>query len=294
MSFKYYFYRSPQSNLLNLWLYIKSIYRYLSNKSTDDAIPPADYQLVFSEDFKVIDPFKWCWGQPYGNFNPDRDWLYWPKMGECPSELVYATPDGVALELRKYPKWIKGPGTVAKSNWAAGLISSRHGYRCAWIEAEIKLSSGTAQTAEFSIGSFNPFSPKIDIFVSKHTSNPNLVQVSSSIRWGGFGFKELVSPYIPINTSDDKFIKYAIHWTPTQIQIYYDGALVNTCDIQDAVRQENQRLHIILNNGCLDPRESGISPGDSAMLVRSVKVYQHPEWIKNKSYDLDAAEHVNY
>jgi len=290
---KHYTQRSLFSNFKNLWLQSKALYYYFTSHSTAPSPqPPEDYSLVFSDDFKTIDDNIWRWGQPWGNFHSEQLWWYWPTKGETPSDIAYPNQDGLALELRKYPKEFKRAdlpewrrGTVP-NEWtspiAAGLLCTKKAFRYGWIEAEVKLPVEKAQWSAFWLAGRDTWPPEIDIFEAYTDNDVNKIKVKPNIHWGANNFgpkKDWGAPRIALKDPHKRFIKYACHWTPEFIRFYYDGILVQECTIDDALEQNAQHQHIILNHGCKDPIKEGVELLESVMVVRNLKVYQHKNWI---------------
>ena len=296
MVLKHYTQRTLGSNLKNLWLQLRALRRSLLGLEGRKLEPPVGYLPVLSDDFKVIDPQKWRWAQPWGRFHAEQRWWWWPLKGQTPSDVIYPTPDGLALELRKYPKDFKWDDLTPKQKakvpgdwrapWAAGLLSSRQSFQWGWFEAEIKLPTERGQWSAFWLSGRDQWPPEIDIFEAYTDEDPDGIRVQPNIHWGPNGVqnwqggkKDWGAPTIPLLAPHQRWIQYACHWTPDRIQIYYDGYLVSDCRIPEAVKQNAHPQYIILNNGCKNPNETGIEPLESAMLVKNVKVYQHPDWI---------------
>lgn len=292
MILKHYTQRSLYSNLKNIGLRAIALYHRFTSPTTATPKPPKDYRLVFFDNFKEANGTNWRWGQPWGNFHSEQLWWYWPHRHETPSEVVYPTAEGLAIELRNYPKEFKRSelpewrqGTVPESwtsQWAAGLICSRKGYKYGWIEAEIKIPTERAQWSAFWLAGRDTWPPEIDIFEAYTEKNVDKIKVKPNIHWGlnGNGIKkDWGAPTIPLFEPHKRFIKYICHWTEDFIRIYYDGLLVSECTIKDALKQNAQHQYIILNHGCKDPQHMGYDPLESAMMVRNLKVYQHQNWI---------------
>ena len=296
MVLKHYTQRTLASNLKNIWLLARAQYHKLTSSSSNNPQPPAEYRLVFSDDFKTVDSSRWRWGQPWGNFHSDQPWWYWPKRGETPSDVIYPTTEGLAMELRHYPKSFKrselpewrqnSVRAMWQAPWAAGLLTSRKSFKYGWIEAEIKIPTERAQWSAFWLAGRDNWPPEIDIFEAYTDEDENKISVKPNIHWGPVGIsdwrqgkKDWGAPTVPLFEPNNRFIKYACHWTEDFIRIYYDGILVSDCTIPAALKQNSQHQYIILNHGCKNPIEKGVRPIESAMLVRNVRVYQHQNWI---------------
>jgi len=297
MVLKHYTQRTLSSNLLNLWYQLRALFLNLIGTEGGRVGPPAGYVCVFEDQFRQLDSDTWRMAQPWGNFHKDQRWWYWPQRNETPSPVVYPTPDGLALELRNYPKefkrselpqWRQSGLEVEnwRATWAAGLISSRKSFKWGWIEAEIQLPSERAQWSAFWLAGRDQWPPEIDIFEAYTDRDVDEIQVKPNIHWGPVGVgdwrqgkKDWGAPIIPIYEPNKRFVQYACHWTQDWIRIYYDGILVSECTIPEALENNNLPQYIILNNGCKDPVVKGVNPIESAMLVRNLKVYQHPDWI---------------
>lgn len=297
MSLKHYTQRTLGSNLKNLWLQAKAKYRYLTDAPIGGSVkPPQEYAEVFSDDFKTVDSSRWRWGHPWGNIHMEQLWRWWPKAGETPSPVAYPTHQGLALELRRYPKTYKAadlPAWQAKkapeswtADWATALLSSRKAYQFGWFEAWIQLPTERAQWSAFWLQGLNAWPPEIDVFEAYTDADENDISIKPNIHWGPegvgdwkLGKKDWGAPRIPIKSPNRRFVQYVCHWTKDFIRIYIDGHLVQECTIPAAVKQNAQHQYIILNNGCKDPAVKGVEPIESGMLVKSLKVYQHPDWI---------------
>lgn len=283
--------RTLGSNLKNLWLLFLAHLRSFLALEGRKLPPPTGYLPVLLDDFKKIDPQKWNWAQPWGQFHPGQRWWWWPKAGQTPSNIVYATPEGAALELRNYPKEFKHSKLTAaqqaqipedwRADWAAGLLSSKQSFQWGWFEAEIKLPTEKGQWSAFWLHGLESWPPEIDIFEAYTRKDPDTIRVEPNIHWqSGGGRKDWGVTRIPLPAPHQRWIQYACHWTPDRIQFFYDGHLVSECTIPEALQANSNPQWIVLNHGCKDPGATGITPMESVMLVRNLKVYQHPDWIQ--------------
>ena len=294
MVLKHYTQRTLGSNIKNLWLQLRALLRSKALSPMGPATPPTDYKLVFQDEFRQLNWQAWRTGHPWGrNVHPDWQWKWWPHQSELTSHpVVYPTPDGLALELRKFgrdfsaaqlPPWQK---KNAAEQWTApycmGCISSKQTYKFGWFEAEIKIPAGRGQWAAFWLSGSENWPPEIDIFETYYADEQ--LWVKPNVHFGNAGTwkdgkRDMGQPLIPLANPADRWIKYACHWTEDWIRFYYDGYLVYEMTIPMALKQNAQEQYIILNNGCENPAELGFDPAESGMLVRNLKVYQHKNWI---------------
>ena len=254
------------------------------------ATPPTDYKLVFQDEFRQLNWQAWRTGHPWGrNVHPDWQWKWWPHQSELTSHpVVYPTPDGLALELRKFsrdfsaaqlPPWQK---KNAAEQWTApycmGCISSKQTYKFGWFEAEIKIPAGRGQWAAFWLSGSENWPPEIDIFEAYTTDDLNDIKIKPNIHWGNAGTwrngkKDYGAPRIYVKNPHERFVHYACHWTEDFIRIYYDGHLVQECTNEEMLIQNSKPQYIILNHGLKKPKET--NPIGSDMIVRNLKVYQN-------------------
>lgn len=292
MVLKHYTQRTLISNIKNLWYQFRAWQR--SNKDTEQApgpaTPPSDYNLVFQDNFTELNWEHWRTGHPWGrNVHPDWQWKWWPHRSELTKyQVVYPTPEGLALELRNFPRifkrvdlpeWQRKGAQLSewKADYCMGCISSRETYTHGWFEAEIKVPSGRGQWAAFWLSGSENWPPEIDIFETYKREDqvepkPN-VHFGTGKHWKE-GKRDMGAPRIHIKSPEERWIKYAVHWTGDFIRFYYDGHLVQEMTIPAALKQNSQSQYIILNNGCENPDELKFNPDESGMLVRSIKVYQ--------------------
>ena len=298
MVLKHYFQRSLVQNIKNLVLLFQAGQRTRKYGPLLEgpAAPPKDYALIFEDQFEQLDWTAWRTGHPWGrNVHPDWQWKWWPHKSELTTYPTVRTGEnGLELDLKNFPRifrrvdlpeWQRGGAQLRewKATYAMGCISSKETYKFGWFEAEIKIPKGRGQWAAFWLSGAKNWPPEIDIFETYY--NDNNLWVKPNVHFGNAGTwrdgkKDMGQPLIPLKMPADRWIKYAVDWTPDWIRFYYDGYLVQEFKHPAALKQNAQEQYIILNNGCENPDELGFQPAESTMLVRNLRVYQRPEWIK--------------
>lgn len=296
MVLKHYLQRSIANNIKNLYLQFQAWQR--SNRNTDphsgDAKPPKDYRLTFSDDFTEMDWDAWRTGHPWGrNVHTDWLWKWWPHRTELTKyQVLYPTAEGMAFELKNFkrkftktllPKWQKGRAPDEwTGDYAMACISSRKTFKYGWFEAEIKVPTGKGQWAAFWLSGSRSWPPEIDIFET-YGRKPGELWVKPNVHFGASsndwrdGKRDFGQAKIRLKNPNQRFIKYAVHWTEDWIRFYYDGYLVQECTVPAALKQSGAEQYIILNNGCENPERLGFQPDETVMLVRNLRVYQQPE-----------------
>lgn len=298
MVLKHYLQRPLLENIKNLWAQFTAWQRAQRN-TTPQSGPyhaPADYHKVFEDQFEKLDWEAWRTGHPWGrNVHPDWQWKWWPHRSELTKyKVLYPTPDGLALELRNFPrtfnkselpKWQQAGAKLDQwsADYAMGCISTKKSYQYGWFEAEVKIPNGKGQWAAFWLSGSESWPPEIDVFETYHRPGEKLwakpnVHFGTGNHWTE-GKRDMGQPLIPLKNAPERWIKYAVHWTPDFIKFYYDGYLVQEFTNKKAIKQNRAPQYIILNNGCENPKDLGFEPSETFMLVRNIKVYQDPKWI---------------
>lgn len=285
---KHIFQRSLSNNVYNVWLQFKAWLRYAFSVDTSArALPPDNYDLVFEDSFNQdnLDLKEWRYGQPWGGFHSEQLWWYWPNGTTC----VNTSNEGLKLSLRYFPRvftknqlpeWKKTKGLPNQwtSEWAAGLISSKKAYKFGWFEAEIMLPTDFEQWSAFWLAGEDSWPPEIDIFEAYTTTDLNQFKIKPNIHWGKSGSwvtgkKDYGAPRIFLKNPNERFIKYACHWTEEFIRVYYDGHLVQECTNERMLIDNSKPQYVILNHGLKKPKET--KPLGSDMIIRNIKIYQN-------------------
>lgn len=289
---RHYMQQTWLQNIKNALLRFKAWQRTNSNTIQEIKIkyPPRNYNLVAHYPTPELgEGAAWRTGHPWGRVHRDQLWRYWPQPNNTPSPTVYPMHEGLALELRKYPKtfrkleqpkWQQGglPDEWTPT-WATGLISTKKAYQYGWFEAEIKLPTQAQMWSAFWLMGLESWPPEIDIFESFTYEDPNDIHVETNFHFGVIGDKkfpkaDLGAARIPLKNPNGRWIQYACHWTENYIRIYMDGHCVQECKVPSILKQFSIPQYIILNNGCKDPKTTNTEPTEGAMLVRNVKIYQ--------------------
>jgi beta-glucanase (GH16 family) len=290
MVLKHYLQQTLSSNIKNFKLRWSSYQRAKEAQNPGTATPPSDYTLKFMEEFRQSIWENWRTGFPWApSVNPEWPWMWWPDRSELhQNEAVYLTPDGIALECRKWsknfqrvdlPEWQRGGAQLKewKSDYCVGVISTKKSWKHGWFEAEIRVPSGKGQWSAFWLMSVEGWPPEIDVFESYNPDGEVILKPNIHFGEGKHwreGKKDFGAPRIYLKNPQDRWVKYAVHWTDEWIRFYWDGHLVQECTIPEALKQNDKPQYIILNNGCKPGEELGFDPDESVMLIRNFKVYQ--------------------
>ena len=280
MVFKYYFQRSLLNNLHNLLLQTRAWIYSKTNLKFKEALPPKDYELVFSDSFESESlSDEWRVGQPWGFFHPQQLYWYWTD------EAIETTMDGLGLWNKNIPITVYKkdlPDWLQKDNlpdefvlpWASGLISSKKSFKFGWIEAEILLPKEEMQWSAFWTSGVTTWQPEIDIFEAYTDQDVKKIEIQPNIHWrSGRGKKMYGAPTIPVKNPSDRFVKYAIHWTDKYIKFYYDEILVQVCTNHEMLKDNAAEQFIIINNGLQQPTDTN-QPTEGKMVVKNLKVFQ--------------------
>lgn len=256
-------------------------------------LPPQNYSEVFSDEFKApLDKNKWGYGQPWGEFHPNDTHQYYDNDGT----LSYVSPQGLVLELRKKPKtffkrnlpdWLKKDSLPDEINIpvGVGMVTTKESWRYGWFEGWIQLPKGQSYWNAFWLTALKTWPPEIDIFEGYSDEGPEYNvgpskyrKIQPNLHYGVVeeGTKKMYSPFNnTVKDATERFVQYVCHWEKDFIRIYYDGKQVFQCTDPKILKwfnNEDVTQYIILNHGLHS--EHVENPTESAMLVKSLKVYQ--------------------
>lgn len=262
-------------------------------------MPPKDYNPSYIQEFKApLKKEEWHYGQPWGDFHPGHLNQYYDTTGQ----LSYVAPQGLILELRKLPKkFIK----KQLPDWrqddrlpdeftipvGIGLIASKQAWKYGWFEAWIQLPKGQSYWNAFWFSGKNSWPPEIDVFEAYSDEGPNYDanlfgrwfkrpnrKIQPNLHYGVVeeGTKTQYLPYnVPVWNATERLVQYVCHWESDFIKIYYDGVLVFECTDPKVLKWyngERDEQHVVLGHGLHEHYPE--NPDESAMIVRSFKVYQ--------------------
>ena len=296
MTIKNFFKHPIKESLRNLWFFIGSRYRYFTGEINQfGAVPPDGYEIVWEDAFNKpgVNQERWRFGQPWGDFHSgDLDQYYGTE-----GQLAYVSHDGLVLELRHKPKtyikrdlpeWRRTPEMPDEFTipYGIGLVTSRVGWQYGWFEAEIKLPDGKYHWPAFWLTGENSWPPEIDIFEAYSREIPAYSKrglrnwvIQPNLHYGSteLGTKEMYGPYnCPVLDADKRFVKYACWWEKDFIRIYYDGYLVFECTDPKVLANfngDNDSQIMVINHG-VNTKSPDETPTESAVVIRSVRVYQ--------------------
>lgn len=280
-----------KDSLVNLKSNISN--RYFNSEYGEPITPPEGYRNVFSDEFEeALNTKTWRYGQPWGEFHPNDLHQYYDNNGT----LSYVSPEGLVLELRKQPKtflkknlaeWQQKPNMPDEISIpvGVGMVSTRESWRYGWFEGWIKLPKGQSYWNAFWLTALKTWPPEIDIFEGYSEEGPYYNvgrakdrKIQPNLHYGVIedGTKKMYSPFNnTVKDSTERFVQYVCHWEQDFIKIYYDGKLVFQCtdvNILKWFNREDVSQYIILNHGLHSSHTD--NPQESAMLIRSIKVYQ--------------------
>ena len=255
--------------------------------------PPNGYKPVFVDEFNApLDTSKWRYAHPWGDFHPANLTQYYDNNGT----LSYVAPEGLILELRKSPKrfikkelpdWRQTPNMPEEFviPVGVGLVTTREAWQYGWIEAWIQLPKGQSYWNAFWTTGLKTWPPEIDIFEAYSDEGPNYDKgitmyrkIQPNLHYGRIedGTKKMYGPFNnTVAGATDRLVQYACHWEKDFIKIYYDGKQVFQCTDPEVLKWFNAsdaHQYIVLGHGLHESHPE--NPKESAMIVRSVKVYQ--------------------
>ena len=263
------------------------------------AFPPFGYRTVFEDNFTApLNLDEWRYGQVWGDFHSGNLTTHYDVDGT----YSYVSPEGLALEIRNSPKtWIKDElpewrrskelPEVFTIPIAIGIVNTKQSWQYGWFESWIKLPKGSPYWPAFWLTGANSWPPEIDILeaYSQHGET-----YESKTWWGKKRSNHKIQPNIhygstendtkkmygswdvPVAKCTERFVQYACLWEKDRIEIYYDGNIVFKCtdpEILEWFNKENAQQSIILNHGYYG-KDTSVTPDESTMLIKSVKVMQ--------------------
>jgi hypothetical protein len=260
---------------------------------------PEGYNLVFEDGFTgPLNMQEWRYAMPWGDFHPGSLHQYYDNDGT----LSYVAPEGLILELRKIPKTFK---KADLPDWrqgdlpeeftipvGVGHVSTKKAWHYGWFEAWIQLPKGQSYWPAFWLSGIKTWPPEIDIFegyshigpnyesytlINRFLKKPNR-RIRPNLHYGKTedGTKTDYKSYdIPVAEATERLVHYACHWEHDFIKIYFDGILIMEVTNQEVLRwfnKEDAQQYVIINHGLHMGYPD--NPDESAMIVRSFKVYQ--------------------
>ena len=289
-----------KESILNLGRRFNAYLKLISYKGEiRSAQPPEDYKLVFEDNFdQPLDTKKWRYGMRWGDFHPDALYQYFDTNGS----LSYVSPEGLVLELRNIPKkyiksqlpdWRQTPKMPDEFTipTGIGIITSIDGWQYGWFEAWVKLPKGQSYWPAFWLSGVNSWPPEIDIFEAYTEQGSEYggkflfwkmknKRIQPNLHYGVVeeGTKKMYGPYdVPVADCTERFVQYACHWEKDFIRIYYDGILAFETKDPDVLKwynREKDQMLVILNHGRTEKQANGGLPQESAMIVKSFRVWQ--------------------
>jgi hypothetical protein len=279
---------------INLTTNIKNSFWADKYKGTERYIePPKGYETVFVDEFKeALSQEKWRYAHPWGDFHPANLTQYYDNNGT----LSYVSTEGLVLELRKAPKkiikanlpdWRQSPNMPDEFviPVGVGLITTREAWQYGWFEGWIKLPKGQSYWNAFWTTGLKTWPPEIDIFEAYSDEGPNYDKgqtrcrkIQPNLHYGRIeeGTKKMYGSYNnTVAGATDRFVQYVCHWEKDFIKIYYDGKQVFQCTDPKILKWFNAsdaHQYIVIGHGLHERHPE--NPYESAMLVRSFKVYQ--------------------
>lgn len=288
----------------NYLLRARSIFNYIRYDGNGSVInPPKGYSKVFEDEFtSKLNNKSWGYAQPWGDFHSGDLHQRYDTYGT----YSYTSSEGLVLELRNVPRTYKKsdlPDWRQNSNMPdeftipviVGMVHSKMNWQYGWFEGLIKLPKGQSYWPAFWLSGSNSWPPEIDIFEAYSEIGPEYNKklisdkfisvpdwkIQPNLHYGSIenGTKKMYGPYnSPIAECTERFVQYVCHWEKNFIKIYYDGSLIFECkdpDILNFYNGNKDQMYMIINHGA-HPDSSGIND-ESAMLIRSIKVYQNKE-----------------
>ncbi len=255
--------------------------------------PPSDYQIVFEDLFtKPLDTKSWRYAMPWGDFHPKALYQYYDNDGT----LSYVSPKGLILELRKSPKkiiksqlpdWRQTPDIPDEFviPVGVGFVSSMDAWQYGWFEATIQLPRGKSYWNAFWLCGKATWPPEIDIFEAY--SHEGSEYQSGLSKWRNIkpnlhygiveeGSKTMYGAYAnSVADATERLVQYACHWERDFIKIFYDGKMVFQCTDPEILKwynKPNASQFMILGHGLHEHHTE--NPDESAMIVRSVRIFQ--------------------
>jgi len=276
-----------KSNISNRFWYRKY------NGENNVLTPPSEYSPVFIDEFKsALNLREWCYGMPWGDFHPESPHQYYDNDGT----LSYVSTEGLVLELRKIPKtykksdlpdWRQTPKMPDEFTIPVGVgfVTTKQSWKYGWFESTIKLPKGMSYWPALWLCGLETWPPEIDIFegyshegpLYNHKGTPHR-KIQPNLHYGVVeeGTKKMYGSFNnTVLDATERFVQYVCHWEEDFIKIYYDGRLVFQCTepkILEWFNKENSNQFLILNHGLHEHHTN--NPDESAMLIKSVKVYQ--------------------
>jgi len=264
---------------------------------------PEGYGVVFNDNFdRPLNKDEWRYGMPWGDFHPNHLHQYYDNDGT----LSYVAPQGLILELRNIPKtwkkselpdWRQSPDMPEEFTipTGVGFVSTKKTWQYGWIESWIKLPKGQSYWPAFWLSGLASWPPEIDIFegyshvghsyegyklFDRFFKSPNR-KIRPNLHYGSLenGTKDEYKSYdVPVADCTERFVQYVCHWEEEFIRIYYDGILVmETTDpkILYWFNKSDAAQYVIINHGL--HMDYPKNPDESAMIVKSFKIYQKNE-----------------
>jgi len=264
---------------------LKYIFKYQTNQDLKSRT--SDYKLVFEENFSDLS--VWRIGMEWGDFNPGDNKQYFGKD----NRFVYVSDNKVSLTCLYAPKtfykkdleyWQISPdmGEDLTIYYGIGLIKSNQKWKYGFFEFEAMLPEGKNLWPGIWLTSANSWPPEIDI-VEAYSDKGNFYAKNGLLDWKiqpnlHYGYNNEQTHFraenFPVRGCTKRWVRYTLHWEKEFIKIYYDGQLVLHTDnkkIMNWFSDDNSYMNIVLNNGVF---KKGLISDDSALRVRSVKVYQ--------------------
>jgi len=283
-------------NLKLSWNAERRVHTY--EGGTRMAYPPSGYNKVFEDRFDApLNKKEWRFGMPWGDFHNGYLHQYYDTTGN----MAYVAPEGLALELRKVPKTFKrselpewkqkGLPEEFTIPVGVGFVSTKQTWQYGWFEAWIKLPKGQSFWPAFWSSAIDSWPPEIDILEAYSERGPKYDGPTISQHWRyrpnrqirpnlHYGLDELenrdhyIGYDIPVAECTERFVQYACLWEKDRIEIYYDGYKVQECTDPKILKWFNEggKHYFILNHGLHNDHPE--NPDESAMLIRSFKVFQ--------------------
>jgi hypothetical protein len=283
---------------LDSWVNLKSnisnrLWYKKYNGDSGVLTPPSEYSSVFIDEFKTaLNLQEWRYGMPWGDFHPTSPHQYYDNDGT----LSYVSKEGLVLELKKIPKIYKKSDLP---DWrqplkmddeftipvGVGLVTTKQSWKYGWFEATIKLPKGMSYWPALWLSGLETWPPEIDIFegyshespLYNHKNTPHR-NIQPNLHYGVVedGTKKMYGSFNnTIHGATDRFVQYVCHWEKDFIKIYYDGRLVFQCTepkILEWFNKPNSHQYLIINHGLHEHHTD--NPDESAMIIKSVKIYQ--------------------
>lgn len=253
--------------------------------------PPKGYSYFVHSDLKnTIDTDFWLpqyhWGQfHHSNGKPiqycDNSLKYTKATDE--GTYLYCKNDPIKIDKKSLNPWFwvdELPETI-DIPYSIGLLTSRMAFKYGWFKIEAKLPKGKNLWPSFCLAGTDTWPPEISILdaysdIDENYSSSTLFKKpfnrihpslyygnkKNNIRWKGYD--------VYVDKANERFVQYVCWWERDFIKIYYDGVKIFETFDKKILKQFNQPMMVVLNNGIINTQAE-----ERAFIIKNFEVWKN-------------------